>query len=249
VEHALLWLTVLAAGIPRPAPGTAAIYYRRTFKRLLDLGAAIVGLFLALPIFIVVPVLIKLDSPGPVFYRQTRVGMNRRRSDRRVLRSAFSAERRSEERRSSDNRGQLFSVLKFRSMVQNAERTCGPVWAIENDPRITRLGRFLRRSRIDEVPQLINVLMGQMSLIGPRPERPHFVSRFSGSVDRYEHRLRIKPGITGLAQVENGYDRDELTVYRKVEYDLHYIRNWSVLLDLRILWRTVGIVLSGWGAK
>jgi lipopolysaccharide/colanic/teichoic acid biosynthesis glycosyltransferase len=134
-------------------------------------------------------------------------------------------------------------------MVHNAELKCGPVWATANDPRITRLGRFLRRSRIDEVPQLLNVLAGQMSLVGPRPERPHFVSRFRDTIENYAQRQRVKPGVTGLAQIENGYDRNLLDVRRKVEYDLRYIHRWNPLLDLRILLRTVVVVFSGWGAQ
>jgi lipopolysaccharide/colanic/teichoic acid biosynthesis glycosyltransferase len=134
-------------------------------------------------------------------------------------------------------------------MVNNAERTCGPVWARANDPRITRLGAFLRRSRIDEIPQLLHVLAGQMSLVGPRPERPHFVSQFCGRIEGYIERHRVKPGITGLAQVENGYDQSEKDVRAKTEYDLHYIENWNPALDINILIRTVKVVVSGRGAR
>lgn len=207
------------------------------------------GLFLSAPFFLIIPVLIKLDSPGPVFYRQTRVGLDRRRSNRRVLATAIAPDRRSEDRRQLNQYGRPFTLIKFRSMVHNAEKHCGPIWARQNDPRITRLGAFLRRSRIDEIPQLVNVLLGHMSLVGPRPERPHFVSRFCDQISNYRSRLHVKPGITGLAQVRRGYDSTDEDVRRKVEYDLQYIQKWRPALDLYILLKTVRVVLSGRGAQ
>jgi lipopolysaccharide/colanic/teichoic acid biosynthesis glycosyltransferase len=249
VEVLLLGLITCSMLVPWPRRSSAGDVIRHSFKRMFDLVASSIGIVLALPILLLVPVLIKLDSPGPVFYRQTRVGLDRRRGARRVLSPRTQADRRSRERRRTDQSGQLFQVIKFRSMVQNAERNCGPVWASRNDPRITRLGRFLRRSRIDEIPQLFNVLAGQMSLVGPRPERPHFVTKFCDRIDKYPTRHRVKPGITGLAQVEHGYDTDEDDVLRKVEYDLHYIERWNPALDMRILLRTVRIVVSGRGAQ
>jgi lipopolysaccharide/colanic/teichoic acid biosynthesis glycosyltransferase len=249
MEYMLLCLAVAATVVHLPQYAAVSAWLRRATKRTLDLAGSLAGLFLALPILLIVPILIKLDSPGPVFYTQERVGLDRRRNRRRLLRAQTSDLRRRSDRRDSDHSGQVFKLLKFRSMVNNAERSCGPVWASRNDPRVTRLGRFLRRSRIDEVPQLLNVLMGRMSLVGPRPERPHFVFKFCDRIDQYPIRHCVKPGITGLAQLENGYDTDENDVHRKVEYDLLYIRRWSPFLDLRILLRTVRVVFSGWGAR
>jgi lipopolysaccharide/colanic/teichoic acid biosynthesis glycosyltransferase len=248
-EQVVLFLAVLATAIPVPARATPGIWWKAMTKRSLDLLGAGVGLVLALPFFLVIPILIKLDSPGPIFYFQERVGLDRRRRPRRVLGAHGSADRRSLDRRSVNHSGQVFKLIKFRSMMQNAERSCGPVWASKNDPRVTRLGRFLRRSRIDELPQLVNVLKGEMSLVGPRPERPHFVFKFCDRFENYPYRHRVKPGITGLAQVEQGYDCDENNVSQKVEYDLNYIRRWTPLLDFQILVRTVAVVVTGWGAR
>jgi lipopolysaccharide/colanic/teichoic acid biosynthesis glycosyltransferase len=133
-------------------------------------------------------------------------------------------------------------------MVNDAEKKSGPVWASKNDPRITRLGNFLRKTRIDEIPQFFNVLKGDMSLVGPRPERPKFVKDLSTQVKDYTHRLEVKPGLTGLAQVENGYDSSIASVVKKVRYDIEYIRTWSVLADVKILLKTVVVVLTGKGA-
>jgi len=248
-EFALLLLAIAFAAAPQIYPGFLTRCGRYCFKRAFDVIGATVGLILALPIFLIVPVLIKLDSPGPVFYRQTRVGLDRRRGSRRVLGLADAPDRRLRDRRQLNQWGRTFKLLKFRSMIHNAERGCGPVWASRNDPRVTRLGAFLRRSRIDEVPQLLNVLLGHMSLVGPRPERPHFVSRFCDSISNYTFRHSVKPGITGLAQVEHGYDRDELDVQRKVEYDLQYIHGWKPALDMKILLKTVRVVVTGRGSQ
>jgi lipopolysaccharide/colanic/teichoic acid biosynthesis glycosyltransferase len=144
--------------------------------------------------------------------------------------------------------GRLYRILKFRTMVDGAEAQRGPTWASKNDARITPIGRLLRRTRLDELPQLINVLRGEMSFIGPRPERPFFVERFQRSIPDYSERLTVVPGITGLAQVEHKYDTSEEDVRRKLDWDLRYLRNRSVVLDLRILWKTVRVVLSGHGA-
>ncbi|MCP4568181.1 MAG: sugar transferase [FCB group bacterium] len=216
-------------------------------KRTIDIAGAIVGLILTLPFFIFLPILIKLDSPGPVFYFQTRVGHNRRRSNRREA-GVSNLGRTGRDRRRRDVKGQMFPVIKFRTMVADAEKKCGPVWAINNDPRITRLGAFLRKTRLDEIPQYFNVLRGQMSLVGPRPERPVFVEELSSQVENYEKRLEVKPGITGLAQVESGYDSSISSVARKVHYDLEYIRNWSFLQDVKIMLKTVVVVVTGKGA-
>ncbi len=217
------------------------------FKRSLDIVGSLVGLILSAPFFIMLPILIKLDSPGPVFYKQARVGHNRRRGSRRTD-NGSDLGRTARDRRRRDLRGCPFSVIKFRTMVADAERKCGPVWATRNDPRITRLGHILRKTRLDEIPQFINVLMGQMSLVGPRPERPVFVEELSSQVENYQKRLDVKPGLTGLAQIENGYDSSIASVVKKVHYDLQYIQNWSVWQDVKILMRTVLVVITGRGA-
>lgn len=220
---------------------------RRMIKRTVDIFGALVGLVLTLPFFIILPILIKLDSPGPVFYWQARVGHNRRRGERRHSRASMLG-RTTRDRRRQDIKGRPIYIFKFRTMVADAEKKCGPIWATRNDPRITRLGMFLRKTRLDEIPQFANVLLGQMSLVGPRPERPIFVKELSGQVENYEKRLDVKPGITGLAQVESGYDSSVASVARKVHYDLEYIRNWSFVQDIKILMKTVIVVITGKGA-
>jgi lipopolysaccharide/colanic/teichoic acid biosynthesis glycosyltransferase len=226
--------------------------YWRNFCYLIkvsvDFLGALVGLILLIPLFLIVAILIKLDSPGPVFYTQLRVGRNRRRNDRRQADCRVSADRRNRDRRRENAHGKPFDVIKFRTMVDKAEKKCGPIWATKNDPRITRVGAFLRKTRVDEFPQLINVLKGDMSLIGPRPERPVFVSELSTKVDRYTERLQVKPGITGLAQVENGYDSSIDSVKNKVALDLSYINRWSLWQDFKIILKTISVVITGKGA-
>ena len=134
-------------------------------------------------------------------------------------------------------------------MVSDAEKSSGPVWAKKNDPRITRLGNILRKSRLDEIPQFLNVLRGEMSLIGPRPERPKFVQELSTQVDDYTRRLEVKPGLTGLAQVSAGYDDSISSVVKKVKSDIEYIDNWSLWMDIKIILKTVKVVLTGKGAN
>ena len=216
-------------------------------KRTIDIVGSIVGLILSLPFFIVLPILIKLSSPGRVFYSQGRIGHNRRRENRRTDNCSMLG-RTNRDRRRSDVRGRPFNVLKFRTMVADAEKKCGPVWATENDPRITRIGSIMRKTRLDEIPQFINVLNGQMSLVGPRPERAVFIEELSAQVENYQKRLDVKPGITGLAQVKNGYDSSVTSVVRKVHYDLQYIQNWSLWQDIKIMLRTVVVVITGKGA-
>lgn len=216
-------------------------------KRCIDICGALVGLILTSPLFLILPILIKLDSPGPIFYKQLRVGHNRRRGQRRKS-GVSDLGRSSRDRRRSNLHGRPFEVIKFRTMVADAEKKCGAVWATKNDPRITTLGNIMRKTRMDEIPQFLNILKGDMSLVGPRPERPVFVEELSGKVEDYKKRLDVKPGLTGLAQVENGYDSSIASVVKKVQYDLQYIRNWSVWQDVKIMMKTVVVVVTGKGA-
>jgi lipopolysaccharide/colanic/teichoic acid biosynthesis glycosyltransferase len=241
-------LFVFAIPVVLTRPHELKVMLNRAIKRVVDLVGAVVGLLLTLPLFIILPILIKLDSPGPVFYTQVRIGVNRRRKNRRTSQWAGVSDRRIRERRREDLMGKPFKVIKFRTMIRDAEKKCGPVWATRNDPRITRVGRILRKTRLDEIPQFINVLKGDMSLVGPRPERPNFVRDLAGKVSDYSGRLSVKPGLTGLAQIENGYDSSVASVNQKVRLDLEYIRNWSIWTDLKILCRTVVVVLTGKGA-
>ncbi len=183
--------------------------------------------------------IIKLDSPGPVFYSQERVGVNRRRP-----RFAF----RGEDRRKVLQPGRPFRVFKLRTMGTNAE-AAGPQMAKVDDVRVTRVGKFLRRSRLDEVPQFLNVLRGEMSLIGPRPERMVFVRQLEKDIPNYRDRLLVLPGITGLAQVINGYDDGLDSIRRKIELDRRYIKNAGFRQDGSILLATVSVVLKGEGAR
>jgi lipopolysaccharide/colanic/teichoic acid biosynthesis glycosyltransferase len=246
VAFSTLFILVMPSALTKP--GSLNGLLSRGTKRSMDIVGSIAGLILTLPLWIIVPILIKLDSHGPVFYSQIRVGMNHRRYDRRYHQQVDSDEARIRERRRDNNGGSLFNVLKFRTMVQDAEKKCGPVWATRNDPRITRLGNFMRKTRIDEIPQFINILIGDMSLVGPRPERPNFVEELSQKVDNYSRRLLVKPGLTGLAQVENGYDSSIASVAEKVRLDLTYINRWSVWLDLHIILKTFKVVFTGRGA-
>jgi len=246
--HLILVLAFMGTVIQsRPNRNHATVKIYNILKRAIDIIGAVTGLLLSAPAFVILPILIKLDSPGPIFYCQARIGHNRRRGERRS-RPQSNLGRNARDRRRQDLRGKPFKVIKFRTMVADAEKKCGPVWATENDPRITRVGRFLRKTRLDEIPQFINVLLGQMSLVGPRPERPVFVARLSSEVENYQRRLDVKPGLTGLAQIENGYDSSVASVVRKVHYDLQYIQNWGFWQDIKILCRTVLVVITGRGA-
>jgi lipopolysaccharide/colanic/teichoic acid biosynthesis glycosyltransferase len=201
---------------------------------------AAILLFMVSPILLLVALAIKLESPGgPVFYRQVRVGVDRRRDRKPHMGS---------DRRSETGFGKPFRIWKFRTMIPDAEAATGPVWALARDPRITRVGQVLRHLRLDELPQLMNVISGEMSLIGPRPERPHFVERLSREMPNYSGRLQVTPGITGLAQVEREYDASVQDVKTKLKYDLFYVEHKSALMDLKILLRTVDVVLRGRGA-
>ncbi len=242
--------TLYIFGLPSvlTKPGQFKLMIQKAVKRTCDIVGATVGLLLCLPLLIVVPILIKLDSRGPVFYTQMRIGINRRRTERRYHQKTDIDNRRSNDRRKEDLLGKPFRVIKFRTMVQNAEKKSGPVWATKDDPRITRLGKFLRKTRIDEIPQFINVLKGDMALVGPRPERPTFVKDLATKIEGYEERLKVKPGITGLAQVEAGYDCDIDSVKDKVNYDVTYIHTMSLWSDIKIMARTVVVVFTGRGA-
>lgn len=241
-----LFIFVVPASLAKRGALKAAM--NRLVKRTLDIVGASVGLLLAAPLMLAVALVVKLDSPGPIFYTQTRVGVNRRKRDRRYAQYVGSSDRRDRDRRREDYRGRPFEIIKFRTMVQDAEKLTGPVWATRQDPRITRVGRILRKTRLDEIPQFWSVLKGDMSLVGPRPERPTFVSHLCREVEGYERRLEVKPGLTGLAQVENGYDSSVASVAEKVRFDLTYIRGWSIWSDVRILAKTVVVVLTGKGA-
>jgi len=240
------YIFVVPSSIGRPALIRAMV--NRIVKRTLDIIGAVLGIILCAPFWLMIPVAIKLDSCGPVFYTQTRVGINRRRKDRRCFPLTQRDDRRDRERRRVNYMGKPFQVIKFRTMVQDAEKLSGPVWATKNDSRITKLGRFLRKTRLDEIPQFVNVLKGDMALVGPRPERPNFVRELSTKVAEYSGRLDVKPGLTGLAQVENGYDSSVASVAEKVRFDLQYIRNWSLWYDIKIMVRTVVVVFTGKGA-
>ena len=186
-------------------------------KRAIDFVGSAVGLLLCSFPFLVISIAIKFDSSGPVFYRQSRVGKN----------------------------GKVFKIFKFRTMVKDAESKTGPIWASDKDPRLTRVGRFLRRTKIDELPQLINVLIGQMSFVGPRPERPEFVFNFVNIIPAYDRRHDVKPGITGLAQLFLGYDKSAESVYKKLRWDVKYIRNMGLRMDMWLIFKTIWALLRG----
>lgn len=186
---------------------------QRVLKRILDIAVAVTALIILSPVMLITAVMIKLDSKGPVLYSQERVGLY----------------------------GKTFFVHKFRSMKQDAEAKCGPVLAAEGDPRITKFGRFMRATRLDELPQLFNVLKGEMSIVGPRPERPFFVKQFIAQKPEYDYRHNVKPGITGLAQIAGKYNT---SAYDKLIYDLLYIQDVSVKTDLMIMLQTFKVLLT-----
>lgn len=210
-----------------------------TVNRALNVVLAAAGLIVTLPLLIAIGIWIKLTSRGPILYAQTRVGLDRRW--RRTLAM--------HDRRVRDLGGAVFTIYKFRTMHVNAEAKSGAVWAKEHDPRVTPLGRYLRILRIDELPQLWNILRGDMNIVGPRPERPSIVARLQRDISNYGSRHRVRPGLTGLAQINQQYDACLDDVRKKVSYDLEYLRKQSLLLDLRIMLRTVPAVVlkyRGW---
>nr|WP_234293332.1 exopolysaccharide biosynthesis polyprenyl glycosylphosphotransferase [Fictibacillus sp. FJAT-27399] len=188
-----------------------------SLKGIIDFILAFIGLLLTCPIILLTCLLIKIESKGSAFYTQERVGLN----------------------------GNVFNIIKLRSMVIDAERN-GAQWAAKNDFRVTKVGSFIRKTRIDELPQLLNILKGDMSLIGPRPERPVFSDQFNNEIPGFNNRLAVKPGITGWAQVNGGYD---ITPKEKLLLDMYYIQNLSMLIDCKILVKTIKVVFTGDGAR
>lgn len=222
-------------------------------KRTLDITVATVALFLLSPLMILTALAVKLTSPGPIIFQQERVGLNLRGKKKSDRRKSHSPAPGGTERRSGDDRrnfgafGKPFVLYKFRTMRVDAEKN-GAQFATQGDPRVTPIGRFLRKTRIDELPQLWNVLRGEMSLVGPRPERPEFIEALTAEIPDYLERLGLKPGLTGPAQVINGYDNNIESFRRKVALDLLYLQNSCLWNDIKILFRTVGVVLTGKGA-
>lgn len=187
------------------------------FTRIIDIIASIFGIILGLPIICIFGILIKLEDGGPILYKQERLGIY----------------------------GEAFQLYKIRSMRMDAEKF-GAQWAEKNDPRILKVGRFIRKTRIDEIPQLFNIIKGDMSIIGPRPERPIFTQQFEEEIPGFIDRLLVKPGLTGLAQVNGGY---EITPKEKLMWDLEYIKNRNIVMDFKIILMTVKVVISGDGAR
>jgi sugar transferase (PEP-CTERM system associated) len=215
-----VWLTTVRPSWFVFSEGFHRSRWTSVAKRITDIAFSLIGLILSAPILATVAIAIALDSRGPLIYRQTRVGKG----------------------------GRQFQVLKFRSMRPNAE-TAGAVWATERDPRITRVGRIIRKLRLDELPQFINVLRGDMSFVGPRPERPCFVEELRREISYYDERHSVRPGITGWAQVQYPYGASIEDAFRKLEYDLFYLKHMSVLFDCAIVFDTLRVVLTGRGAR
>ena len=194
-------------------------FYNKYLKRVLDLIIAIPCLMIFSPFWLIISIIIKLDSSGPVLYKQKRIGEN----------------------------NTTFTIRKFRSMFYDAEKDSGPVWVADEDPRITRAGAWLRRFRLDEIPQLVNVIKGEMSIVGPRPERPFFIDKLMHEFPFYYRRHKVRPGITGWSQIKQPYDRDIDDVRKKLKFDFYYIENLSFSLDVKILASTLWVMLSGKG--
>lgn len=187
-------------------------------KRVIDIIVSIAGIVILSPVFLITAAAIKLNSKGPVFFTQDRVGKD----------------------------GSIFKICKFRSMFTDAESKSGPVWADKDDDRVTKVGKFIRKTRIDELPQLMNIIKGDMSIVGPRPERPYFTDLFAKEIPGFEDRLLVKPGLTGLAQINGGYD---ISPYEKLKYDREYINKRSIPFELLLMIKTVKVVISGDGAR
>jgi len=214
-------LDALSAGYLIFGEGFNQGFLRSTVKRLFDLLCASVLVLLASPLMLLAAIAIVMEGGGPILYRQERVGLN----------------------------GRIINVVKFRSMRTDAERDGVPKWASAGDSRVTRIGRVLRKLRIDELPQLFSVIKGDMSLVGPRPERPYFVDQLTSEIPFYAVRHSVKPGVTGWAQVRYQYGSSISDTTEKLQYDLYYVKNHSLFLDLVVLFETVGVVLTGKGAQ
>ena len=188
------------------------------YKRMLDILASIIGLIVGIPLIAIFGLIVKMEDRGPIFYKQERLGKNLK----------------------------VFYIYKIRSMRVDAEKIGGAQWAQKDDPRITKTGKFIRKTRIDEIPQLFNILKGDMSLIGPRPERPELTYKFEKEIPGFIKRLKVKPGLTGLAQVNGGY---EITPNEKLKWDLIYIKNRNIIMDIKIILKTVRVIFTGDGAR
>ncbi|MBS6023664.1 MAG: exopolysaccharide biosynthesis polyprenyl glycosylphosphotransferase [Paeniclostridium sordellii] len=188
------------------------------YKRMLDIIASIIGLIIGIPLIAIFGLIVKMEDRGPIFYKQERLGKNLK----------------------------VFYIYKIRSMRVDAEKIGGAQWAQKDDPRITKTGKFIRKTRIDEIPQLFNILKGDMSLIGPRPERPELTYKFEKEIPGFIKRLKVKPGLTGLAQVNGGY---EITPNEKLKWDLIYIKNRNIIMDIKIILKTVRVIFTGDGAR
>ena len=214
-------------------------YREYLLRRTLNIVLALVALILLFPLLVLLALLVWVTSPGPILYTQVRVGLDRR----------VPADPNQNQRRERDVGGLPFTIYKFRTMRVDAEHQSGAVWAQQADPRVTSIGRLLRQYRLDELPQLLNVLRGEMNIVGPRPERPTIFAELREHIAEYPLRQRAKPGITGLAQINHHYDRSLDDVRTKVRYDLEYIQRQSVAEDFRIMLKTVPVILlrrGGW---
>jgi lipopolysaccharide/colanic/teichoic acid biosynthesis glycosyltransferase len=208
--------------------------------RILNVTIALVAMIVVAPVVLLFAVLVKLTSRGPIFYSQTRIGVDRRRR---------GGTPRDYDRRARNGGGHPFTTFKMRSMYTGAEKPNGAIWATKGDPRVTPVGRIMRKCRVDELPQLVNVLRGDMNIVGPRPERPSIFSRLCADIEEYPLRQRAKPGITGWAQINHSYDSTIDDVRTKVRYDLEYLQRQGVAEDLKIMARTLPVMIfrkGGW---
>jgi len=233
--------TVRDADLPRAtsaAPPVVPRHRVEMLNRMVNILLAIIALIALSPILILVALLVRLSSRGPVLYTQTRVGLDRRSG--RVI-ALY-------DRRERNQGGRIFTIFKFRSMYADAERHTGAVWATQRDPRITPVGRILRQYRLDELPQLVNVVRGDMNIVGPRPERPSIFAQLRQNIQEYPLRQRARPGITGWAQINQAYDSSIDDVRSKVQFDLEYLERQSVMEDLKIMARTLPVMIFKRGA-
>ena len=232
------------ADMPLPQTQNASLLPRarsENINRFLNVTLAAIALVVVAPVLLLFAALVKLTSRGPVFYSQARVGMDRRRHNGESSHAY--------DRRARDLGGRAFTIYKVRSMYVGAEKPNGAVWATKGDPRVTPIGRVMRKCRVDELPQLINVIRGEMNIVGPRPERPSIFSRLCADIEHYPLRQRAKPGITGWAQINHSYDATIDDVRTKVRYDLEYLERQGVAEDLKIMARTLPVMIfrkGGW---